>query len=307
MYIPLSLTKTTSLAGNIIKKKRNHIKMSSSSNNNSSDEDSTENLLLSQLRATLKAETKPPKRELKAESDESQQLSGPPKSSDRKRRHSYSHNSNSNLSSRSHSNSVTSTLASHGNTMSSCSALSLTLTNTDGNMPLTQPLSVMHDIANSLIELSTVSVGGAGSGLFNEQSQDVEDAISYHLHNVLPSGSAHQTNDDEDAQLGIYSDASNDDYVIDVVRDASGSIQGESVDANEDNVHDEQEQEEEEADEAVEHGDDDEEEDENEVEDEDEDEEEEENDDNEATDDAEDSPAPDTEASDSDQDAMDAY
>lgn len=150
-------------------------------------------------------------------------------------------NSSSNLSSHSRSNSVNSTLASHNTTMSSCSALSLFNSNRDGSLSTTRPLSMVHAIANSLLELSTLSVGGGGSGLFNEQSQGIEDSISY-----LRNTNSH-THDD-DAQLGIYSDASNElqqhqeeaepEMPIDVVGEANSSAQGESVNA-EHNINDE--------------------------------------------------------------------
>lgn len=224
----------------------NNNNLNANSSSSSSDEDSTENLILSTLRDTLKAENvveerKPPKREqdtdagsdntFQQQSHHDQEEEEVECSAPKRRR---SCNSSSNLSSHSHSNS---TLASHNTTMSSFSALSLFNSNRDDNVPTTRPLSMVHAIANSLLELSTLSVGGGGSGLFNEQSLGVEDAMSLrHTH----------ADNDEDAQLGIYSDASNElhhyhaepEMTIDVVGEANSSAQGESVDATEDNEND---------------------------------------------------------------------
>lgn len=230
--------------------------------------------MLSALRATLKAEhdqhedTKPPKRELpdldddndatlegedelsvhqqqqQEEEEQQQQQYNMPK-----RR--LSSSSSSNLSSHNNSNSVPSTLASHCTTMSSCSALGMFNTNTNGNVvqppstsTSTQPLSMVHDIANSLIELSTLSVGAAGAsdgGLFNEQSQGVDDSMGF-LQNTLPSTSSLNTHDD-DAQLGLYSDASNElqHYQRSVKRvlDVVGDSQEETAEADDDNQQDE--------------------------------------------------------------------
>lgn len=250
-------------------------KSNSSSSNNSSDDDSTENLMLSALRATLKAEhdqhedTKPPKRELPDHDDDNDATIGEgedelslhqqqQQEEEEQQQQQYnmpkrrlSSSSSSNLSSHNNSNSVPSTLASHCTTMSSCSALGMFNTNTNGNVveppstsTSTQPLSMVHDIANSLIELSTLSVGAAGAsdgGLFNEQSQGVDDSMGF-LQNTLPSTSSLNTHDD-DAQLGLYSDASNElqHYQRSVKRvlDVVGDSQEETAEADDDNQHDE--------------------------------------------------------------------
>ncbi|KAL7736866.1 hypothetical protein ACLKA6_015700 [Drosophila palustris] len=241
-------------AGDSSNDKTNNLNENSSST--SSDGDSTENLILSTLRDTLKTESvedrKPLKRELDTDAaggeetlqqqpqhgEEAEEQVG---CSAAKRRRSCNSSSNLSSHSQSGSNSVNSTLASHNTTMSSCSALSLFNSNRDGDMATSRPLSMVHAIANSLLELSTLSVGGGGSGLFNEQSQSVEDAISY-LRNT--NSHAH----DDDAQLGIYSDASNElqhyqteaepEMPIDVVGEANSSAQGESVDATDHNDND---------------------------------------------------------------------
>ncbi|XP_023160345.2 E3 ubiquitin-protein ligase Topors, partial [Drosophila hydei] len=217
-------------AGNIGKGKHN---MSSSSTDESN---SSDNLKLSTLREHYKTELKSHKHQLKEETEEPQeqeeavetveqehqieQTQLPDiKSNVRKRRRSCNSNSSqSNLSSHSNSQSVnSSTLASHCNTTSSCSPLSLTLSNANA-----QPLSLVQNIVSTLLELSTVSAGGAAS----EQSGAVEaDALS-HLHN---SGSSMHQAVDEDARLGNYSDGSNDDFMIDVVREAESSLLDESV------------------------------------------------------------------------------
>ncbi|KAH8415759.1 hypothetical protein KR222_000120, partial [Zaprionus bogoriensis] len=206
-----------------------------SHSSNSSDDDSTENLMLSALRATLKAEVgqhedrKPPKRELDNE-DEDEEATGETEEQQQeqeeeeeyslpKRRRSCnsnsggggsSSNSNSNLSSH-NSNSVTSTLASRCTTTSSISALGLFTRSSDTQL---RPPSM---VLNPLIELSTLCVEAAGggssvAGLFNEQSQGVvEDSLGRctYLRNTLPSASSLHAHDD-DAQLGMYSDASNE-------------------------------------------------------------------------------------------------
>ncbi|EDW02715.1 GH22136 [Drosophila grimshawi] len=281
----------------------------SSNNSSSSDNDSTENVMLSKLRVKLKSEPssnedrKPLKRELPTEEPLAEAEEHPEVSAAKRRLSCSSNNSNSNLSSQ--SSSGFSTLASHCTTMSSCSPLSEALTNTDANVP---PSSMVHEIANSLIELSTVSVAGATSDqLYN---YGVDDVLSY-LRNALPSASAStstQHAQDEDEQLGIYLDESdNANNIFDVVTDAVSDAQGgESVAANEDIQPAELEMEQ---NETIEHqsenvdvdGDDE------DDDDEDKDEAEEEEEHNNATDDAEDSVAPETENSDSDQDATDAY
>ncbi|KAH8261115.1 hypothetical protein KR044_003605, partial [Drosophila immigrans] len=175
----------------------------------SSSSSSDDDLDFSSLRNKLKAEseTKPPKRELDTDTagEEILEQQQPPEVVIKRRRSNSSSNQSSNHS-HSNSNSALSTLASHNTTMSSASLLSL-FNNNNHNREASEatsadrPLSMVAT-ANSLLELSTMSVGAAGSGLFNEQSLGVEDTMRY-LHNTLPSAS-------DDAQLGIYSDASNE-------------------------------------------------------------------------------------------------
>ncbi|XP_017868044.1 PREDICTED: E3 ubiquitin-protein ligase Topors isoform X1 [Drosophila arizonae] len=321
-------------AGNKAKRKRNNVSSSSNDESNSSDDDSSDNLKLSTLREHIKIELKPHKNELKAEQPEEPEAEAGAeeaveqqqnhhtaepllniKSSMRKRRRSCNSNSSqlSNLSSHSNSQSVnSSTLASQCNTMSSCSPLSLSLTNnSDGNAPSRM---AMHYHSATLIGLPDGSADRADS----EQS---EATVSY-LHTSTSTSSRRQRTVDEEAQLGIYSDGSNDDFIIDVVREAESSLLNESVEGEpEVQQQQQQQQQREQQAEAVEqpsvayeeedHGEDEEEEEEDDDDEDDEDEpEHDQEQDDDATDDAEDaedSPAPDTEASDSELDATDAY
>ncbi|KAH8371478.1 hypothetical protein KR093_007579, partial [Drosophila rubida] len=233
------------------------------SSSSSSDDDFGP--LRSYLRSTLEAmdpggeDTKPPKKELDSAGEETE-LQQPAEEEEAastvaravvKRRRSNSSSNQSSSHSHSHSNSALSTLASHNTTMSSSSLRSLFNNNNNNNMhtggdatdataasaSADRPLSMVAT-ANSLLELSAMSVGGAGSGLFNEQSLGVDDAMRY-LQNTLPSAS-------DDAQLGIYSDASNElqhypteaepEMAIDVVGEGvSSNAQGESADVGEAN------------------------------------------------------------------------
>ncbi|TDG43780.1 hypothetical protein AWZ03_009790 [Drosophila navojoa] len=311
-------------AGNKAKRKRNNMSSSSNDESNSSDDDSTDNLKLSTLREHIKIEVKPRKYELKAEQPEAEagatveqhcQTAEPmlnvKSSTHQRRRNSCNSNSNSNsnsshqshLSSRSNSQSLnSSTVASQCNTMSSFSPLSLALTSNSASG------MAMHYQSARLMGLPGGSVDRADS----EQS---EATLSY-LH--TSASSRRQRAVDEEAQLGIYSDGSNDDFIIDVVREAESSLMNESVEG-EPEVQQQQEQQEEAAEqpsvasEEEDHGEDEEEgEDDDDENDEDagEHDQEQETADDDATDDAEDaadSPAPDTEASDSEQDATDAY
>ncbi|XP_016975394.1 E3 ubiquitin-protein ligase Topors [Drosophila rhopaloa] len=195
-------------------------------NNNSSsdgsDDDSTENLQLSALRATLKAEAtledrKPLKLELRmpdGDDGEQQQevphnaetLPAPtddtePQCSAPKRRRSCS---NSNLSSQSASLASSSTATSSSVPMSS---FSWRASGYAGDPLMRGPVALEeHDIANSLIELSTLTQPRE-IGLFNEHSDGVEISLSF-LRNTL-RGSPHALEED-DAHLGIYSDADAD-------------------------------------------------------------------------------------------------
>ncbi|XP_017835566.1 E3 ubiquitin-protein ligase Topors [Drosophila busckii] len=168
---------------------------SSSSSDDDDDDDSTANVKLSALRATLKAEEvlderKPNKREL-ADADE--QLSTLSATAVKRRRRSSNSNnntnSNSNLSSQ--SNSLVSTMSSN---------------DTLGDA---RPLALMqrhcHDIATSLIELSTFSLlaperENETSFTHGMQYTDPVQEVMRYMENEL----------NEDAQLGIYSDASNE-------------------------------------------------------------------------------------------------
>lgn len=212
----------------------------SSSSNSSTDDDSTDNLMLSALRATLKAEgdqpedRKPTKRELPDaaadDDDEDATAEGDELHQPQQQQYvQYEHQCEC------------------GGTI----------------IDIPQPLSTVHDIAHSLIELSTLSVDGAGGasggGLFNEQSQGVEDSMSY-LRNTFPSGSSLNAHDD-DAQLGLYSDSINVlqhyqnsvNQVLDVVGDSQEEETADAdADADYNNQPDELEEEEHEQDELVE-------------------------------------------------------
>ncbi|XP_034106222.1 E3 ubiquitin-protein ligase Topors [Drosophila albomicans] len=236
-------------AGDSTEPTGNNYNNENSSSSSSSDDDQDFNTLRKKLKAKYFAkgneDTKPPKKELVADTagEETLEHQAPEEevaaSSAQhavvKRRRSNSSSNQS--SSHSHSNSAISTLASHNTTMSSSSVLSLFNNNIHRDVgeatSAERPLSMVAT-ANSLLELSTLSVGGAGSGLFNEQSLGVEDAMRY-LQNALPSAS-------DDAQLGIYSDASNElqhyrteadaepELAIDVVGEATSNAAAESAD-----------------------------------------------------------------------------
>ncbi|XP_017125902.1 E3 ubiquitin-protein ligase Topors [Drosophila elegans] len=196
-------------------------------NNNSSsddsDDDSTENLQLSALRATLKAEAtledrKPLKLELRMpDGDEgepqpelpqnAETLPAPPADAEPgcsapKRRRSCS---NSNQSSQSASLASSSTATSSSVPPSS---FSWRAAGYAGDPLMRGPVAMEeHDIANSLIELSTLTQPRE-IGLFNEHSDGADMSLSF-LRNTL-RGSSHAL-DQDDAHLGIYSDADADE------------------------------------------------------------------------------------------------
>ncbi|KAI8035824.1 E3 ubiquitin-protein ligase Topors-like [Drosophila gunungcola] len=195
-------------------------------NNNTSsddsDDDSTENLQLSALRATLKAEAtledrKPLKLELRMpdgdEGEPQQELpqnaetlpaataDAEPGCSAPKRRRSCS---NSNQSSQSASLASSSTATSSSVPPSS---FSWRAAGYAGDPLMRGPVAMEeHDIANSLIELSTLTQPRE-IGLFNEHSDGADISLSF-LRNTL-RGSSHALEAD-DAHLGIYSDADED-------------------------------------------------------------------------------------------------
>ncbi|KAH8348603.1 hypothetical protein KR084_009139 [Drosophila pseudotakahashii] len=222
-------------------------------NNNTSsddsDDDSTENLQLSALRATLKAEAtledrKPLKLELlmpvRNEREPQQEVphntemppapteDNEPGCSAPKRRRSCS---NSNQSSQSASLASSSTATSSSVPMSSFGWRAADY----AGDPLIRANAAMdeHDIANSLIELSTLTQPRE-IGLFNEHSNSVEISLSL-LRNSLRGSS--QALEENDANLGIYSDADADpdasnernDYTLDAAINGVGEAEVETA------------------------------------------------------------------------------
>nr|XP_017014479.2 E3 ubiquitin-protein ligase Topors [Drosophila takahashii] len=189
----------------------------SNTSSDDSDDDSTENLQLSALRATLKAEAtledrKPLKLELlmpdqqrevpqDTERNPAPTEDNEPGCSAPKRRRSCS---NSNQSSQSASLASSSTATSSSNPMSS---FAWRAAGYDGD-PLIRANAAMdeHDIANSLIELSTLTQP-RDIGLFNEHSNSGEISLSLLRNSLRGSSRALEEND---ANLGIYSDADAD-------------------------------------------------------------------------------------------------
>ncbi|XP_043641621.1 E3 ubiquitin-protein ligase Topors [Drosophila teissieri] len=247
-------------------------------NNNSSsdsDDDSTVNLQLSALRATLKAEAtledrKPLKLELQLPDEEHQQAA--PHNSGRtpatredtepgcsapKRRRTCSH---SNQSSQSASLASSSTATSSSDPINS---FAWGAAGYSGGDPLMRgnPAMEEHDIANSLIELSTLTQP-VEIGLFNEHSNSAENSIGMLRNTMCGSPQALAA---DDANLDIYFDtdadpeASNerDGYSLEAAIDVVGEAeletaedtatateeQDEEDDEDEDQVEDEQEEE----------------------------------------------------------------
>ncbi|EDV55161.2 uncharacterized protein Dere_GG21938 [Drosophila erecta] len=218
-------------------------------NNNSSsdsDDDSTVNLQLSALRATLKAEAtledrKPLKLELQLPDDEHQQevphnsgmTSAPredtePGCSVPKRRRSCSH---SNQSSQSASLASSSTATSSSGQISSFGWEAVVYSGD----PLMRgnPAMEEHDIANSLIELSTLT-RPVEIGLFNEHSNSSENSIGMLRNTICGSPqalAAHDTNLDIYFDRDTGPDASNerDGYSVEAAIDVVGEAELEAT------------------------------------------------------------------------------
>ncbi|EDV38000.2 uncharacterized protein Dana_GF11128 [Drosophila ananassae] len=235
------------------------------SSSDDSDDDSTENLQLSALRATLKAEAtledrKPLKRELQLPEDEEEnQQPGPafshealslqgdiePGCSEPKRRRSCS---NSNLSNYSYSSTTESTSSAPVNSFNWPPV-------SYGMDPLVRGAAIEeHDIANSLIELSTLNGAQRDmDGLFNDHSDGVEDSIRF-LSNSLPRRGNNLGGGD--SPLGLYcddeieTDGSQEpmplEATIDVVGEAEVDAAEDTATANEEQDDDDDDEEEEE-------------------------------------------------------------
>ncbi|XP_017106881.2 E3 ubiquitin-protein ligase Topors [Drosophila bipectinata] len=235
------------------------------SSSDDSDDDSTENLQLSALRATLKAEAtledrKPLKRELQLPEDEvenqqleptfshqalSRQEDIEPGCSEPKRRRSCS---NSNLSNYSYSSSTESTSSAPVNSF-------IWPPSKYGKDPLVRGAAVEElDIANSLIELAPLSSEARREmdEIFNVQSDGAEDSISF-LSNDLPRGESNLER--ADSPLGLYSDDAVEtevsqepmplDAPIDVVGEAEVETAEDTATANEEQDEDDDEENEE--------------------------------------------------------------
>ncbi|XP_046865428.1 E3 ubiquitin-protein ligase Topors isoform X2 [Drosophila willistoni] len=242
------------------------------------DDNSSENLQLSALRATLKAEAaledrKPLKLELPAkylqsageqpvveQGDENTQPDLATLQSKRRRRS----GSSSNLSNHSASLASNTTTATSSTATGSAPSPFKWLVASEVSDPLMRGLATpteVRDIANSLIELSTLTHQRSEPSLFNDRSDggEVDDAINF-LGNTLPSSNTNTL--EEEAHLGIYSDAETSqqfplDVTIDVVgesdvhadveAEADGEVEaeddGEAEEADTDDEDDEEEEE----------------------------------------------------------------
>ncbi|XP_068145916.1 E3 ubiquitin-protein ligase Topors [Drosophila tropicalis] len=231
-------------------KKNTNINNTSTCDDDDDDDvdNSSENLQLSALRATLKAEAaledrKPLKLELPAkylqtadeqpvadEGDENTQPDLATLQSKRRRRS----GSSSNLSNHSASLASNTTTATSSAATGSAPSPFKWMVATEVSDPLMRGLATpteVRDIANSLIELSTLTHQRNEPSLFNDRSDGgVEDAISF-LGHTLPSSNTNTL--EEEAHLGIYSDAETSqqfplDVTIDVVGETDVNADGEA-------------------------------------------------------------------------------